>query len=115
MTHRTAFQRRLLSLVRQSPRVQVQNRLMACTDRDVALSLTGMSEEEADAILSCVSSRKAERVREERRLADRRHLDEKHIVFSINVLIASLQSDRAVAGRRSYLRPRRPLEDRRDS
>lgn len=102
------LQHRLLELLEKLPAVHVQNRLMASGDRDVALALAGMSDEDADRVLRFLSLPKASRVREERALEERRHVEEKHIAASLSVLIASLEGRRAVPGRRSYVRPRRP-------
>jgi hypothetical protein len=107
MIHRGVLQHRLADLARELPSVQVQNRLMACTDRDVALALVGMTEEDAESVLRHLSPRKAGRIREERALEERRRVDEKHVIFSLNLLIASLEGERALPGRRSYVRPRR--------
>ena len=111
MIHRAALQHQLLEAIAELPAVQVQNRLMACTDRDVALAMVGLTDEEADSIVSRVSPRKAARVRDEHRLEERRHVDEKHIIYALNVLINSLRGDRPMAGRRSYVRPRRHTGD----
>ena len=51
MTEEAKYRALLLKLVRDLPRVQVQNRLMACTDRDVALSVDGMQEADAGMIV----------------------------------------------------------------
>lgn len=108
MMERRARQKRLIELVRSLPAVQVQNRLMASTDRDIALALAGMADEEEATVLAHLAPRKADRVREELALEERRRVDEKHIVSSLDVLIASLLGDRTMTGRRSYVRPRRP-------
>jgi len=108
---RRARQKRLIELVRALPAVQVQNRLMACTDRDIALSLAGTTSEEEASVLVHLARRKADRVREELALEERRRVDEKHIVYSLDLLIASLLGDRVMTGRRSYVRPRRPDRD----
>ncbi len=100
-----------MELVRTLPAVQVQNRLMASADRDIALALAGMADEEEAAVLSHLAPRKADRVREELALEERRRVDEKHIVYSLDLLIASLIGDRALTGRRSYVRPRRSERD----
>lgn len=100
-----------MELVRTLPAVQVQNRLMASTDRDIALALAGMADEDEAAVLAHLAPRKADRVREELALEERRRVDEKHIVYSLDLLIASLVGDRALTGRRSYVRPRRPQRD----
>lgn len=107
MIDRAALQHRLLELLEKLPAVQAQNRLMGCTDRDVALALIGMSDEDAERVLAPISPRKAQRVREERALEERRHVDPRHIVSALTTVIAALRGERNRAARRSYLRPRR--------
>ncbi|MCK4515942.1 MAG: hypothetical protein KAU31_11830 [Spirochaetaceae bacterium] len=97
-----------MRLVAKLPAVQVQNRLMSCTDRDFALALVGLESEDSEQLLAFVSPSKATRVREEVRLQETRHVESTHIVVALNTIIRSLESNRIVVGRRSYLRPRRP-------
>ena len=108
VTDRYRLQQSLLKLVATLPLVQVQNRLMACTDRDVALALVGLESEDAERLLACVSPAKAARVRDEVRLQEGRHVQNEHAVVAIGTILRSLESNRIVAGQRSYLRPRRP-------
>lgn len=110
MTRRRALQERLLELVARVPAVQVQNRLMATTDRDIALSLSGMESYEESLILAHLSPAKADRIREELALTGRRRVDEVHVVHALGVLIGSLEG-RRTGSRRSYFRPRRPGRD----
>ena len=108
VTDRYRLQQLLLKLVATLPVVQVQNRLMACTDRDFALAIVGLESEDAERLLACVSPTKAARVRDEVRLHEGRHVQSEHVVMAIGTIIRSLESNRTIAGQRSYLRPRRP-------
>jgi len=107
---RRALQERLLALVSRLPDVQIQNRLMATTDRDLALSLSGMEHSDERQILARLSPAKADRVREELALTERRRVDEEHVVHALGVLIGSLEG-RRIQPRHSYVRPRRPDRD----
>jgi hypothetical protein len=111
VTDRLILQKSLLRLVAKLPVVQVQNRFMSCTDRDFALALMGLQDEDAEHLLALVSPSKANRVREEVRLQEARHVEGEHVVVALKSIILSLESNRTVAGRRSYLRPRRPRSD----
>ena len=111
MIDRFILQQSLLRLVAKLPAVQVQNRLMACTDRDFALALTGLESEDSERLLAFVSSSKADRVREEIRLQQARHAESKLAVIALSTIIRSLESNRAVTSQRSYLRPRRLRSD----
>lgn len=108
MTERHEFQRTILSLVSNLPSVQVQNRLMSCTDRDIALALGGLSDEEIGQVLSHVSQSKARRIMEEIRLGNHRHADQNHVVLAARLIVQSLQSERSLSGTKGYVRPRRP-------
>lgn len=111
MIDRAALQRRLLELIETLPPVLAQNRLMTCTDRDLALALVGMGAEDAERVLAPISPRKAQRVREERALEERRQVDARHIIAAITTVIAALRGERNRAARRSYLRPRRRRDE----
>lgn len=106
------LQQSLLKLVASLPAVQVQNRLMACTDRDLALALRGLPTEESEDLLKMISPSKADRVREEIRLQERRRVEDRYIVVALRSIVLSLESNKYVAGQRSYLRPRKPRYER---
>jgi len=108
VTDRYRLQQSLLKLVATLPVVQVQNRLMASTDRDFALALVGLESEDAERLLACVSPTKAARVRDEVRLQEGRSVQDEHVVAAIGTIVRSLESNRIITGQRSYLRPRRP-------
>ncbi len=57
--------RRLLTLVRMLPAVTVQNTLMACEDRNIAVCILYYTQDERDEVLSHVHGRKANRIRDE--------------------------------------------------
>lgn len=108
MRRRAELQQRLLTLVSSLPAVQVQNRLMAGTDRELALCLFGMTGDDQERVLATISRQKADRVRDELSLLRTRRVEEKHHERSLAAVIASLSGDRVVStgARRGYLRPR---------
>ena len=105
---RFELQDTLATLVATRPESQVQNRLMACPDRQLAIALLGMDDETIDAIVSRVAPAKAKRVREELNLAAVRGLDVPTRMRILGRLVESLRQDQQVRGERSYLRPRNP-------
>jgi hypothetical protein len=105
---RRELQKIILTLVDELPAVHVQNRLMSCTDRDIALALSGLTDDEIDRVLHHVSQSKARRVVEEIRLKHHRHLDRKNLDLITLRIVHSLRSERSVTGDRGFLRPRRP-------
>ena len=102
------LQKTLLELTASLPEHQVQNRLMACPDRQLAIALLGMEPDEVDSIVSRIASVKAKRVREELSLAAVRGLDMPTRMRILKRLVDSLRDDQQVRGERSYLRPRQP-------
>jgi hypothetical protein len=78
---------------------------MACTDRDLALSLSHLSAAEVAQVTSRLSKRKAARVLSEIHVEERRRIDEQYIVMSLQIIIGSLEQNRLVTGSRSYFRP----------
>ena len=62
---------RLLAVLRSRRPVQVQNGLMKCADREIALALGRMEEEDIASALSRIPQQKARRVREELRYQKR--------------------------------------------
>ena len=111
VTDRVRLQKLLLRLAEELPPAQVQNRLMATTDRDLGLSLMGMAGEDCERLLRLVSSAKAERVRQELALQKTRHIESAHSVTALATTIRSLEANRSVSGQRSYFRPRRPRSE----
>jgi flagellar motor switch protein FliG len=106
VTDRTTLQKQLIQLVETRPATQIQNRLMACPDRRLAIALLGMDEDAIDRIISVVSETKARRVREELSMQAVRGLDPRIRLETLRDVVAALRSDSAVQDRRSYLRPR---------
>jgi hypothetical protein len=109
---RQALQTQFLALVETLPAVTVQNRLMACSDRDLALSLLGADPAVVSSVLATVSHRKASRVLAELALEERRRIQDRYVVMSLSTVLRSLSGKRAAPATRSYLRPRRRDEER---
>jgi len=112
MTSQDSHAVMLRRLVATLPRPVVQNRLMATSDRDVALALLYFTTEERRPILDAVSLRKRQRIEEEILLQERLRITRKHYEAAASQLIRALQQNTSQHSRRSYLRPlrRRPCE-----
>lgn len=106
--HAEALQRLLAKL----PPVVVQNRLMATSDRDIALALLYFSHTDREPVLSAVSRAKRARVEDEILLQERLRISRKHYEMAVAGLIRALEQNSAQRSSRSYLRPlrRRPSE-----
>ena len=105
------LRKELCELVANLPSTQVQNRLMACPDRQLAIALLDMESDRVESIIARVAESKARRVREELSLAAVRGLDVRDRQRVLNQLVSALRSDRQVEAKRSYLRPRHRRTD----
>lgn len=104
---RPASHATVLALIRALPSVEVHNRLMRVTDRDVALAILHMADSDAAWLLHFLGETKAARVRAEyARIARARFVPEQRAA-ALRVVEAALRGERAVAGTRSYFRPAR--------
>jgi hypothetical protein len=96
--------RRLLKLLRLMPASDVQNRLMRITDREIAVSLLYLVQEERAFVLSFLGGAKRRRVEEEIEYTDRMRIR----YPQYRVMIESVISQLGGSGGgpvRSYLRP----------
>ncbi|NBC29522.1 MAG: hypothetical protein GVY29_05965 [Spirochaetes bacterium] len=110
MTHRDSHAEILARVLKKLPPVVVQNRLMATSDRDVALSLLYFNDEEREPILSAVSTAKKRRIQEEIVLQERLRISRKHYETAVSQLIAALQQNTPRQSQRSYIRPHKPRQ-----
>ncbi|MFP4484464.1 MAG: hypothetical protein ACLFO1_06380 [Spirochaetaceae bacterium] len=81
---------------------------MATSDRDVALALLYVCEEERRPVLAAVSRAKRTRVEEEILLQQRLQISWQHYETAVLRLIRALQENSPQKSARSYLRPLRP-------
>ncbi len=113
------YTKRLLQLGRALTAVERQNRLMATPDRELALSMMYMNDDDRKEFLSVVSSAKRRRIEEELRLESRLVIRNEHFRRAIETVIGRLghaaqeeggQGPDSPSGQppplRSYLRPR---------
>jgi Mg/Co/Ni transporter MgtE len=97
----------LLRIVRSLPRTDVQNRLMSVTDREMALAMMYLPDNDRNFLLSYVSRQKSDRVREELRLQEHIRITYGQYLRGITNVIESFRSPGPVKSMKSYLRPRR--------
>lgn len=98
---------RLAGLLQSLPAAHVQNTLMASTDRNIALALLGCEDAMEKDVLSRIARAKADRVRQELAITERRRVDSGHVRDALELLLDALETNQAPAGTRSYWRPRR--------
>ncbi len=88
-------------------KVVVQNRLMRSCDRQIALSMMFMAEDDRAFLLSLLPAAKVRRIREELQLQNRLKITYDQYKKAVTALIEGVMSDRAGDSVRSYLRPLR--------
>ena len=98
-------QEELLRLVRAFPKADAQNRLMAVTDRELALSLMYLADSERGFVLSFLSRQKAERVREELRLQEKLRISYGQYLQAITNILERFRTAGSKKSMKSYLRP----------
>ncbi len=103
---------KLLSILRSLSPVDVQNRLMIISDRELALGLMYMTDKDRNYIFSFLSKAKADRVNEEIIRQQHQHITYKQYEVSIANLLQTLVSPGKRTALKSYLRPRRNRRDR---
>ena len=96
---------RLLKVIRTVPRVSLQNRLLRMTDREIAVSMMFMEENDRNSIFDILSSRKRNRVKEELLLHQRLRINYNQYLTVIEHVVQQLTREHIKPGSRSYLRP----------
>lgn len=98
---------RLIRIIRSLPPEVAQNRLLRTSDRELALSMMYLDDNERASILSMVSMQKERRIQEELTLHERLHITYKQYRIAIEHVIEKLMTARGNSSFKSYLRPRR--------
>jgi hypothetical protein len=93
--------------IRALPRVQLQNRLMRLSAREIALAVRFLCDDDQDLVYSALPLRMAGRVREEIVLGRRRRLSSRDRLVFVRQVLASLQQETAPRSIGSYIRPAR--------
>ena len=102
-----ALQARLAERIDTLSAAHVQNVLMATTDRSVALALLGTVDELEQAVFAAIATRKADRIRSELAVMERRRVATEHCQDALVALLGALEANGRPDGRSSYWRPRR--------
>ena len=98
---------KLVSLIRTLPRVELHNRLMVTSDRELALSMLYMNDEDRVLLLKQVTKGKAGRIEEEMQLQTRLRITYVQYRMAIENVIERLTVTKGSPSLKSYLRPRR--------
>ncbi|TVQ21080.1 MAG: hypothetical protein EA382_14070 [Spirochaetaceae bacterium] len=101
-----AGQKRLSERIELLPGAHVQNKLMATNDRNLALALLGCDDALERSVFDRIAPRKADRVRSELAVIERRHVDPAIVLQAVSRLLDALDSNARADDRSSYWRPR---------
>lgn len=110
---RTAPHQRVLELIRSLDRVDVQNRLLRTSDKEIALSLIYMSDWQQDFVLEFLGTVKEARVRQELERYRHTRILYRQYEMAVHTVIRSLEGGR-LTGARVYYRPLRSRATRVD-
>lgn len=97
----------ILKLVKAMNPIEVHNRLMKASDRNIALALLYLENDERNRILSCLSAGKARRVRDELALNERRRIAGQHYRLAYEDVLQFLRQQNKKESLKSYVRPKR--------
>jgi len=97
----------LARTIRSLPRVQLQNRLMRLSAREIALAIRYLADDDQDLVFAALPLRLAGRIREEIVLQKRRRLAGPDRLVFVRQVLASLQREAAPRSIGSYVRPHR--------
>jgi hypothetical protein len=97
----------LARTIRSLPRVQLQNRLMRLSAREIALAVRYLGDDDQDLVYAALPLRLAGRIREEIALGRRRRLDSRDRLVFVRQVLASLRQETAPRTIGSYIRPSR--------
>lgn len=97
----------LARTIRSLPRVQLQNRLMRLSAREIALAIRYLADADQDLVFAALPLRLAGRIREELVLQKRRRLAGPDRLVFVRQALASLQREAAPRSLGSYVRPYR--------
>ncbi|MCW8966313.1 MAG: hypothetical protein OQK82_06475 [Candidatus Pacearchaeota archaeon] len=98
---------RLVSIIRSTAYEHAQNKLMACSDREIAIALLYTKDEEKDFIFSLIAKSKSMRIKEELRLLKRVKVTYEQYTLIISMLIKRFEGNGERLQSRSYLKPRK--------
>jgi hypothetical protein len=95
----------LARTIRSLPRVQLQNRLMRLSAREIAVAMRFLADADQGLVFSVLPPEKSGRVREEIALQRRRRLSGRDRLVFMHQVLASLRQETAPKSIGSYLRP----------
>ena len=98
---------RIITAVEAVGHITAQNKLMGVNDRDLAIALERMSEDERHVIFANISRSKRQRVEEEIERQSHVNVTYAQYILSAEAIVATLLSKKPGYSTKSYLRPRR--------
>lgn len=96
----------LVILLKSSTKIELQNVLLSTSDREIALSVMYMKDQDRNFLLASVSEKKAKRIIDELKLINRVNIKYDLYCISIKRVINSLKNIKNKDSLKSYLRPK---------
>ena len=107
VTRKSPFpERELARLLMALPRIEIQNRLLKVSDRELALAMLNLDENERSGIYAAVSPEKIRRLREELSMLRRLRVHREDYLTALARVISVLEGRPYTEVLRSYIRPR---------
>jgi hypothetical protein len=97
----------LLSILRNMTHVDAQNKLMACTDREIAVAILYMNDDNREFIFTFLAQSKIERINEEIKVLKKKKITDERYRKIITRLIKHLKGEGSDPRGRSYFKPRK--------
>lgn len=96
-----------LSLLRNMTHVTTQNKLMACTDREIAAAMLYMDDVNREYVFSFLARSKEERIKEEIRLLKKTRITNEQYRKILSRLTKHINGEGSGPQQRSYFKPRK--------
>ncbi|MBN2536522.1 MAG: hypothetical protein JXB88_26805 [Spirochaetales bacterium] len=99
--------KKFISLLQEMPHVNAQNHLMGFKDREIAVVMLHMSDDDKDFVFSFLAGSKIDRIRQEIRLLKKTKVSDSIREMIFSRLIKCLEGEKKKPERRSYFKPGR--------
>lgn len=102
-----ALVHKLILLLQNMTHVNAQNKLMGFKDREIAVAMLVMNDDDKDFVFSFIAGAKTNRIQQEIRLLKKTRVSDATRTIILKRLIKALEGEDKNQERRSYFRPRR--------
>jgi len=100
------FTQSFVTVLQKMTPVDAQNKLMGCTDREIAVAMLQMNDTDMDFIFSLIAPSKGERIRQETKLLKKNRVSDNTRKTILKRLFRKFEGNQDPHERRSYFKPR---------